>query len=198
MAIDTASVVTTALPDLNFSYVDNTDLAFIHNGHTVQVNFPTPSLNSVEVGGGVYNLLQFHFHAESEHTVDGESFPLEMHMVHADANGNLLVVTVFITEGAVDNPAYDQLVANLPSIASPSETVPGPFNPVDLLPTDHAYYAYSGSLTTPPGSEGVSFGLFKTPVALSAAQILAIQNAIGVENNRPIQPVNNRVIFGSA
>jgi len=198
VAIDTASVVTTPLPALNFSYVDNTDLEFVHNGHAIQVNFPTPALNTVEVGGGVYELIQFHFHAESEHTIDGESFPLEMHMVHADANGNLLVVTVFITEGAVANPAYDQLVANLPSLTNPSETIPGPFDPETLLPTDRGYYAYSGSLTTPPGSEGVSFGLFKTPVVLSPAQILAIQNAIGLENNRPVQPVNNRVIFGSA
>jgi len=198
VAIDTDSAITMALPALNFSYADNSNTPFVHNGHTVQVNFPSPATNSVEVAGGTYNLLQFHFHASSEHTIDGESFPLEMHLVHADASGNLLVVTVFIKEGAA-NAAYDQLVANVPSQPSnTSKTIAGPFDPLDLLPTDRGYYAYSGSLTTPPGSEGVSFGLFKTAVELSAAQIEAIKTAIGVDNHRPIQPVNDRVIFASA
>lgn len=70
-------------------------------------------------------------------------------------------------------------------------------NLANLLPTNHAYYAYSGSLTTPPGTEGVSFALFTQPISLSAAQIQAITTASGLENNRPIQPTNDRVVFVS-
>lgn len=196
VAINTATAVRASLPALNFAYGDNTNLNFVHNGHAIQVNFPTPATNTLTVSGNTYKLLQFHFHTESEHTIDGESFPLELHLVHADAAGNLMVATVFIEEGAA-NPAFDQLIANLPSLTNTPTTVAGPFNPEGLLPTDRSIYAYSGSLTTPPGSEGVSFAMFKTAVELSASQIQAIETALGLENNRPVQPLNNRVIFSS-
>ena len=45
---------------------------------------------SVELGdavfgleaGKTYNALQFHIHSSSEHTIDGETFEAEMHIVH--------------------------------------------------------------------------------------------------------------------
>ena len=43
-----------------------------------------------------YRLLQFHFHAPSEHTVDGAAADMELHLVHADANSRLLVVGFMI------------------------------------------------------------------------------------------------------
>ncbi len=39
-----------------------------------------------------YDLIQFHFHALSEHTIDGADYPLELHFVHASANTDVLVV----------------------------------------------------------------------------------------------------------
>ncbi len=191
--IVTADLIDVTLPDIDVTYVPNTNVAFVHNGHTVQVNLPAG--NSIEVDGDTYDLLQFHFHTTSENLVDGQGFPLEFHLVHRDAAGNLLVLGVFIEEGA-ENAAFDELIANLPNnTGTPSTVIPGPFNPEDLLPVDRDYYAYNGSLTTPPASERVSFAIFQTPIELSAAQIAAITTAIGGHNARPVQPVNDRQIF---
>lgn len=41
------------------------------------------------VGDKAYVLVQFHFHAPSEHTVNGEHFPMEMHYVHQAEDGAL-------------------------------------------------------------------------------------------------------------
>lgn len=192
--IITANVVDTTLPTIAISYLENADVDFVHNGHTVQVNLPAG--NSITVDGDTYQLLQFHFHTVSEHEVDGVDFPLEFHLVHRDSAGNLLVLGVFVEEGAA-NPAFDDLIANLPNnTGTPTTTIPGPLNPETLLPVDRDYYAYNGSLTTPPASEGVSFAIFKTPIQMSPAQIAAITTAIGGPNARPVQPVNDRVIFG--
>ena len=47
--------------------------------------------------GGNFRLVQFHFHRPSEHTVNGASFPMEVHFVHSNAAGNLAVVGVLMT-----------------------------------------------------------------------------------------------------
>jgi carbonic anhydrase len=40
---------------------------------------------TTEFGGKTFNLKQFHFHSPSEHRINEEYFPLEMHMVHEAA-----------------------------------------------------------------------------------------------------------------
>jgi carbonic anhydrase len=63
----------------------------------------------------------------------------------------------------------------------------------DLLPKARAAYRYDGSLTTPPCSEGVKWLVMTTPVQLSAAQIAAFTSIVE-PNNRPVQPLNGRVV----
>lgn len=70
----------------------------VNNGHTIQAN--APAGNDTLFGGERYELLQLHFHAESEHTADGESFPMEAHFVHRSASGALMVLGVFLVPGA--------------------------------------------------------------------------------------------------
>ena len=70
----------------------------VNNGHTVQVNYQEGS--SIKIDGTQFNLLQFHFHAPSENNINGHSYPLEAHLVHADKDGNLAVVAVMFKEGA--------------------------------------------------------------------------------------------------
>ncbi|MCB1155606.1 carbonic anhydrase family protein, partial [bacterium] len=58
----------------------DSSMTVLNNGHTVQVNIDAG--NVISFDGVEYELKQFHFHADSEHTVDGEHAPMEMHMVH--------------------------------------------------------------------------------------------------------------------
>jgi carbonic anhydrase len=54
-------------------------LSITNNGHTVQANVPAGA--TLEIDGLTYNLLQFHFHTPSEHTLNG------LHGTHRDAPG---------------------------------------------------------------------------------------------------------------
>ena len=65
-----------------------------------------------------------------------------------------------------------------------------------LLPKNHGYYAFSGSLTTPPCNEGVQWIVLKESVEASQAQIDAM-HAILKDNARNVQPLHDRVILSA-
>jgi len=164
----------------------------IDNGHTIQVNYDEGS--NLQLGDTAYELKQYHFHAPSEHMVEGRHFPMEMHLVHQSSDGGLAVLGVLIQEGD-HNPAFEPVWANLP--ATVGEEVHHQLvtvNVDDLLPMGHESYRYRGSLTTPPCSEGVSWFVAVQPIELSTDQI-AVFTSIFQGNNRPVQPLNNRTVF---
>lgn len=163
----------------------------VNNGHTIQVNMHEGS--NVAIEGKRYDLKQFHFHSPSEHTIDGKHLDMVAHFVHADANGNLAVVGVLFKEGR-ENPVLKQLWAHLPGHSGGGHTISSlTVNPADLLPDNTAHYHYTGSLTTPPCSEGVNWNVMTSPVEASAEQITAFTRLF-TKNIRPVQPVNGRKI----
>jgi carbonic anhydrase len=165
----------------------------LDNGHTIQVNSKTGE--TMTVGDETYALLQFHFHAPSEHTVDGEHFPMEMHFVYQAADGALAVAGLFIDEGA-ENPSIVPLWAQLPEAAGTETTIriPAGFDE-DIFPdVGTGFYHYEGSLTTPPCSEGVKWYVRTTPTRLSKGQIASF-TARYDHNNRPIQAPNGRALY---
>jgi len=66
-------------------------------------------------------------------------------------------------------------------------------NTADFLPAVQTTFRYSGSLTTPPCTEGVNWLVMTTPVELSAAQLNALDALFG-DTNRPIQKLNDRSV----
>jgi carbonic anhydrase len=167
----------------------------INNGHTIQINYP--AADTLSLGQGAYQLVQYHFHAPSEHTVSGKHFPMEMHFVHKAADGKLAVVAVFIEEGPA-NAAFAPVWANLPARKGVETHLPAVTVDVDaLLPASRTSYRYDGSLTTPPCSEGVKWILMTTPIALSSEQIGAFTRLVD-NNNRPVQPLNGRTVLTDA
>lgn len=165
-----------------------------NNGHTVQVNWNPGS--TLTLDSGVYELKQFHFHSHSEHLIDGKSAPIEIHFVHKSAAGALAVVGVMVQPGA-ENAALAPFLANLPASPDAPDATPAvPVFLVDaapLIPADHSAWRYSGSLTTPPCSEGVSWTVMATPITASQAQLDALQQVLHA-NARPVQPLNDRPI----
>ncbi len=165
--------------------------SLLDNGHTIQV--------TVEEGGalttshGTYQLKQFHFHTPSEHTIDGRSFPMEIHFVHQSADGHLAVVGIFFVEGAA-NENLAKLIAHFP--AGPGQSAHLPAEKIDLdlhLPTDRTAYTYMGSLTTPPCTEGVEWYVLREPVPASREQLAAFAARLH-KNHRPVQPLNGRTV----
>lgn len=173
---------------IGFAYTAST-AEVVNNGHTVQVNLPAAGTASID--GVEYKLLQFHFHTPSEERFDGKPYPLVAHMVHKNDKGELAVVAVLFNVGK-ENAALTPVFAKLPDKEGGSQTLES-FNPADLLPADASYYAFMGSLTTPPCSEDVRWQVLKTPVTLSAAQLASFRKLYQM-NARPVQPLNGRKV----
>ena len=177
---------------VNFKY-QKVPLRIINNGHAVQVNYESGS--QMIVHGRTPGLKQFHFHSPSEHQIDGKSFPMEIHLVHADKNGNLTVVSVLFQEGK-PNPFLGKLWKHLPQQVGKEVVVAEEeINVADMLPSDSTYYYYNGSLTTPPCSEGVKWLVLKESLEASKEQLDMFRATMGFANNRPVQPVNARVVL---
>jgi carbonic anhydrase len=125
--------------------------------------------------------------------MDGRSFALELHLVNESALGELLVLGVLIRPGH-PNPAYDPLIAALPARPGERGELTG-LDALSLLPDDGRglRYSYTGSLTTPPCSEGVRWHVFASELELSPAQIQGF-TTIYESNNRPLQALNDRAI----
>ncbi|MBX3010818.1 MAG: carbonic anhydrase family protein [Caldilineaceae bacterium] len=188
--IDLTAATKADLPDIIFDYGES-HLNILNNGHTVQVNYDAGS--AILLDGVRYDLLQFHFHAASEHTIAGERYPLEFHLVHRNAEGGLAVVGVMAVAGA-ENPAFADILAHAPASEAAATVVEGVMVAAEqLLPAGRLYYTYAGSLTTPPCSEGVKWHVLTTPIELSATQLEALTSILH-DNFRPIQPLHDRAL----
>lgn len=195
-----------------------------NNGHSVQVG--VPHLSTVSGGGlpTTYKAVQFHLHwgtdggPGSEHTIDGEQYPMELHIVHmkhhytdlatalADPEG-VAVLGFFYEKSNSANRKYDAIVSSLRSIrATNGNTSLSPVSLAQLLPAEQnltSYYRYKGSLTTPPCTESVVWTVFETPIPLSGEQLRAFSDLKFhdgkpmVDTFRPVLPLNGRQVYRS-
>ncbi len=169
-----------------------TVFAVENNGHTIEAVPEDLTANSVTVGGVSYDLQQFHFHASSEHLVDGAGFDAELHLVHKSKDGKTLVLGVFLNAGA-SNQELAELFSRIPVEVSetPTTTLSTPIDLAHVIPTGTPRVQYTGSLTTPPCTEGVQWEIFLNPVTVSAKELSAF-TAVYPENHRPVQPLHGR------
>ena len=169
---------------------------FVNNGHTVQVNFSNG--NYLTISGKKYSLKQMHFHTPSENQINGKSFPMEVHLVHADSYNNLAVIGVMFEETNDDNITLNKLLRNLPELDEDGEKVieeiKSDVEGYEILPENKDYYTFTGSLTTPPCTEGVKWIVMKDPVTISKSQLEDFKKSMP-KNNRPIQDINARYIL---
>jgi carbonic anhydrase len=122
-------------------------LNIVDNGHTIMINYSPGSF--ITVGGKRYELKQFHFHRPGEEKINGKGYEMTVHLVHADEKGNLAVVAVLLEKGE-DNALVHTLWKDLPKEKGKTEFWKDvQINADGLLPADHSYYTFSGSLTTP-------------------------------------------------
>ncbi len=103
----------------------------------------------------------------------------------------------FIDEGA-STPAFDAITADLPKQKGQDVALEGQIDAADLLPARKStVYRYTGSLTTPPCTAGVTFTVYDKPISLSKQQIGAF-TAIYDHHARPVQPLNGRDVRSGA
>ncbi|NUE66467.1 carbonic anhydrase [Snodgrassella sp. ESL0253] len=186
-----ASKTNRKLPKLKFNYRHANINKIANSGHSVHFYFAPNS--TLTYNSKTYTLVQFHAHEPAEHTINGVRYPLELHFVHQAADHSNLVVTVFVQEGQ-ENSYFEKLSVFKQLAQNGNENTDILFNPEQLYPHNRSYYRYTGSLTTPPCSEPVTWILFRQPITLSKAEIEDISHYLAKNNNRPIQPLNNRII----
>ncbi len=189
--IDITGLIESELAPIAFSYGDS-KVDVVNNGHTIKASYDPGS--SITVDGQTFNLLQVHFHSPSENTINGKSFPLEAHFVHADANSNLAVIGVMYEEGK-ENPALVPIWAAMPEKSGETLKGEGQISAMAMMPANKDYYRFNGSLTTPPCSEGVRWMVIKESASVSADQVKQFYNRFHHDTNRPVQPINARPVL---
>jgi len=173
-------------------------LEVVNNGHSIQVNYAEGS--SVTLDGKKYALIQFHFHSPSEHQINAQNSPMELHLVHrliAEngelTNSNQLAVIGVMLEQGMANPLIAELWKNIPAIGVTKKVSSSLINANNLLPASKSYFSYDGSLTTPPCSEGVKWRIFTQPLTVSPDQI-ATFTKLYPNDARPVQLLNERMV----
>ncbi|XP_041863438.1 carbonic anhydrase 4a [Melanotaenia boesemani] len=195
-----------------------------NNGHSVEVGVPHHSTISGGNLPNTYKAVQFHLHwgnkggPGSEHTIDGEQYPMELHIVHmkvhyTDLNTALrdpegvAVLGFFYEKSNSVNRKYEPIISTLQSIAATNgNSSLRSISLAQLIPSEQnltSYYRYKGSLTTPGCTESVIWTVFENTIPLSNEQLIAfseLQFHDGrpmVGNFRPVQPLNGRQVYHS-
>jgi carbonic anhydrase len=207
-------------------------LTFKLSDHSIQASYPTdgscqPPVMRIPGQDGVsWEASQFHFHAGSDHAIDGVSFGADFHLVHKEVGGTrLAVIGMFVNPGSPTNTGvFDDVLTGWEAAASQTRQqcnldtndVAAPdathaFNPYSILPTGYSMYTYSGSLTTPPCSEIVSWNVVDKPLQISVRDYRRLTSLIldfvspdtcmpgtvaspSGSTGRPFSPLNGRTI----
>ncbi|XP_065107172.1 carbonic anhydrase 4-like [Paramisgurnus dabryanus] len=214
------------LTPLKFNgYETKFDSIIKNNGHSVQVNIPnTPTVSGGNLGE-TYKAIQFHLHwgrdggPGSEHTIDGEQYPMELHIVHMKQRYNkiddalkdpsgIAVLGFFYEESNSANKGYDQLIDALKKIQNKNGNMTlRKISLNQLILSEERmtnYYRYNGSLTTPGCNEVVVWTVFENPIPLSKEQLQAFSSLYFhdgkrmVQTFRPVQSRNGRVVYRSS
>jgi carbonic anhydrase len=162
--IDISHPVKTDLTNLKFAYVKG-EAGIFNNGHTVEAEPLGTEKSTLTVDGVAYTFAQFHFHAPSEHEINAGKA----------------------------NAAWKSFTDKLNVATADPEATKVEIDWSKLLPTLTQTARYDGSLTTPGCSEGVKWNVFTNPITMSQTQINQFLEAYS-GNNRPVQPLNNRVV----
>jgi len=182
-----------------------TPLKVENTGHYVEVPYdPTSFLYVGSQPTDVYQLVQFHFHAPSEHTINGVRYDAELHLVHTNDIGETAVIGVLLSSSAEGLPIFDTIMALSPTSTGEME-LPEEVNVFDLLPFRKEFYRYAGSLTTPACSESVQWFLMQDPVPITPGALARLHSVISLfpnyagypNNNRPIANLNGRSVLKS-
>lgn len=188
--IDIVDTVDIELPAIELAH-DGSTLAVHNNGHTLQVDVGPGS--SLELGGETFGLTGFHVHSPSEHQIGGQSFALEVHFVHTNDRGDLVVLAVLFSEGHW-NRGLETIGLAAPTSVGETAQFSAPIAALDIVPEARAYYRYLGSLTTPPCTEGIRWLVLESSDTIAAEQVDTYIDLIG-KDARGLQPLNGRQVY---
>jgi len=191
VSIETPATISTPCQPLRFRY-RSSSLYITNDGRALRLGYDRGSY--LVVDGLSYELVELRFHVPAEHVVDGRVADGELQLIHGNNRGDIAVVAVPLRAGRRVNQMLRRVVENAPSM--PGEQFDGRnvgVNGVFLLPGRKDYYAYPGSLTRPPCTEGVRWFVLREALEVNASDLLRLARLIG-PNARPIQPIYDRPV----
>lgn len=196
------------LPDIIFNYPDSMQFDLSFTGHSVQATVSekdavgNDQTASIELYGKIYDLVQFHMHAPSEHLVSHKRYPLEWHFVHQNSSDqSRVVIGVFMEDGQETTPAYRTLLDTLEEqITEENKYDRTPhglgscsFSPRSLIPEDQRCWRYDGSLTSAPYSP-VYWCVVRATTTINAKDMGILFTAMQV-HTRSVQDLDDREVF---
>jgi carbonic anhydrase len=195
--IDTNKTANGPTQGIKFNYGLIVPGNIINTGKLIQVsiNSKVDKPANIKVDGTEFVLKRLDIHIPSEHTIDEKHYPMEIQFIHESKQGKRANVSLLAVPGRPDR-TLRKLIQYLPLKAGEAKPLPANALRNSEMKRKFAnYYRYSGSLTTPPCTEGVHWFIMKQPLTFSKQQYEAFKAAIGQDNNRPVQDLNARLIL---
>jgi carbonic anhydrase len=189
--IDIQNAERASLAPLNFHY-QPVALNILNDCDHYRIQVKFPENDWLKVGKTLYTLNEFHFHEPGENAVNGKRPVMVIHLVHRSSESSVLVVEVPVVVGK-ENPTIKTLWEHIPPRGKEQKFEGVKINAADLLPADHSFYKFPGSLTTPLCTEGVAWYVLKNPIEVSAAQVAEYMTHYH-NTARPLQPLNGRPV----
>ena len=149
----------------------------------------------IMVDGVRYDLVSFDFRHPGEEPVKGRFDDMSIHLLHKSADGKMVIVAVRVVEDrSMGNAILAMLWDHLPKVAHKTETITDMVNPGGLLPADRSYWTYTGSLTTPPCTEGVQWYIFEQELGVSRTQLRTFSNMFKMDTRAPQDPHGRKIL----
>ncbi|KAK4147377.1 alpha carbonic anhydrase [Dichotomopilus funicola] len=192
--------------DIQLSIPDIPEGAEFENlGTTVEV---IAKGGTLKVDNKDFELQQFHFHLPSEHLDNGTSQAMEMHMVFQSTQQEVAVIGVYINiappsttnnnnnanannSTLTPTPFLESIFSTITSITTPGTKTTTPALPLSstlqtlLTAQSNTFQSYSGSLTTPPCTEGVRWFVSAARMAIAPETFLKVRDVIGFNSRFP-------------
>jgi len=179
---------------LEFNYQPtNLDMVNDCNKYLIKVRFPPNQW--FKTARKPYRLSEIDFHEPGENAVNGKRPPMSLQLVHLSPEATFLIIEVPIVVGK-ENPVIKTLWEHFPEPGKEEKVEGVKVNAMDLLPADHGFYSFRGSLTHPVCNEGVLWFLMKKPIEMSEAQIAQYKKHYH-NTARPLQPLGERPVAES-
>lgn len=175
------------------------------------LTFKMSSGSFIEYKGSIYELSEISVHTPSLHTIDGESFDMEILLIHrisekseenkiSNSNDNGVIISCLYQRGAHHGGPerfFNEVINELPAeniSYNKSIEVSKDWGPNLLLPEKKGFYSYIGSLPYPPCAEKFTYIVMEEIGYIGSSTLNILKINLG-DNIRKIQQSNNREIF---